>query len=71
MGSTTILIRRRIRHWKTTAAGVATLLGPIALSLWPEHSTAITNAVFAITGAGLISAADSDKPPRIPGIEVR
>lgn len=59
MGETTELIRKRIRHTKTTLAGIATILGPIAATLWPEHAGKIMLATSALTGAGLIAAADA------------
>ena len=59
--STTTIIRRRIRHWKTTIAGVAVLISPIVCGLWPQHAATITQIVLGLTGAGLIAAADGDK----------
>lgn len=55
---TTQLIRRRIRHWKTTITGVALIVSPVAYAIWPEHSATITKAIGALTGAGFIAAAD-------------
>lgn len=59
--STTEIIRRRIRHTKTTLAGLATILGPIAATVWPEHAGKIMLATSALTGAGLIAAADASQ----------
>jgi len=57
--STTEFIRRRIYHWKTTAAGIAGILGPIAAILFPEYSTKINAATMMLLGAGSVAAADS------------
>ena len=59
--STTMILRRRIRHWKTTFAGVAVLFSPILCAVWPQHAAVITQIVLGLTGAGLIAAADGDK----------
>ena len=56
---TTEIIRRRIRHWKTTVAGIATIASPVLVSIWPEHASTITAACAGLTGAGLIAAADA------------
>lgn len=58
-GGTTEIIRRRIRHWKTTLAGIATIASPILVGIWPQHATTIVTACSALTGAGLIAAADA------------
>lgn len=59
MGETTEIIRKRIRHTKTTLAGIATILGPVAVALWPAHAGTITAITSALTGMGLIAAADA------------
>ncbi len=61
MSETTEIIHRRIRHWKTTAAGVAAIVAPIAASIWPEHAIKILSAASALSGAGLLAAADAKK----------
>ena len=61
MSGTTELIRRRIHHWKTTVVGVAMILAPVAIAIWPQHSAAIQQAMIALTGAGFIAAADARK----------
>jgi peptidoglycan/LPS O-acetylase OafA/YrhL len=64
-GHTTEIIRRRIRHWRTTLAGLACLLAPLAVAVWPQHADRIYAAAAALGGAGLIAAADAkkEKPP--------
>lgn len=57
--STTEIIRRRVRHWKTTIAGIATILGPILIAFFPEHAQAISMSASSLTGIGLIAAADA------------
>jgi hypothetical protein len=59
MGDTTEIIQKRIRHWKTTLVGVASLVAPIALSIWPQHSQQIIAAMMAINGVGFMAAADA------------
>jgi hypothetical protein len=61
MESTTQIYRRKVRHWKTTAAGLATIAGPILIIFLPDYSTQISLAVSTLTGAGLMAAADADK----------
>lgn len=57
--STTQIIRKRIRHTKTTLAGIATIVGPVAVAIWPQHAGTITTVASVLTGLGLISAADA------------
>ncbi len=57
--STTVIIRRRIRHFKTTTCGIVTFLAPIAMAIWPKHAMIFAGIASAVTGAGLISAADA------------
>jgi len=64
--STTLLIRRRLHHWRTTVAGIVTILAPVALILWPEHAVKITAAAFAFCGGGLTAAADSKNTDKSP-----
>jgi hypothetical protein len=59
MGETTEIIRRRVRHWKTTLAGVALMSAPVAVAIWPEHTALIQNIVAGLAGAGLMAAADA------------
>ncbi len=60
MGETTVLIQKRIRHWKTTAAGIAGIVCPIiALFCPPDIALKILSASAALSGAGLIAAADA------------
>jgi hypothetical protein len=61
MGETTVMIQRRIRHWKTSIAGIALLLAPVAAAIWPAHADKIHNAALALGGLGLVSAADAQK----------
>jgi hypothetical protein len=63
--STTMIIRRRIRNWKTTICGIVTILAPIAVLIWPQHAVIFTTVISAFTGAGLISAADAKPAPGI------
>ena len=64
MSETTQIIRRRIRHWRTSLAGVAILAAPIALAIWPEQAPVIHRIVDALIGLGLISAADAARTPQ-------
>jgi hypothetical protein len=57
--TTTQIIRRRIRHWKTTICGIVTIVAPIAVLIWPQHALLFSSIISAVTGAGLISAADA------------
>ncbi len=66
MGETTQIIQRRIRHWKTTIAGIALILAPVAGAIWPEYASKITNAAFLLAGGGFIAAADAQRPPMPP-----
>lgn len=60
MGDTTELIHRRLRHWRTTAAGVAQILCPvIALFLPPEWSIKVLSIAAVLGGVGSIAAADA------------
>lgn len=59
MGDTTEIIQKRIRHWKTTLVGVAGLLAPIALTVWPQHGKEIIEVMIAINGVGFMAAADA------------
>lgn len=68
-GSTTLLIRRRIRHWKTTLAGLATIATPILVILFPEQAAKITLIGSTFTGWGLISASDASNAPSAAGID--
>lgn len=61
MGETTEIIQKKIRHWKTSIVGVAGLLGPVALSIWPEYSQKIIAVMMAINGVGFMAAADAAK----------
>jgi hypothetical protein len=64
--STTQFIRRRIRHWKTTAAGIAIILCPIVTILWPEFADKVVAIQSLLTGGALIAAADAK-----PGAETK
>jgi hypothetical protein len=60
MGETTELIHKRIRHWKTTLAGVAGIVCPIvSLFVPPEYATKVLAAGCMLSGTGLIAAADA------------
>jgi len=59
MSETTIMIKRRIRHWKTTVAGVLAFLAPVACIIWPEYAGKIRDAALMIAGGGLIAAPDA------------
>lgn len=59
MGETTELIHRRIRHWKTTLAGVASILCPVAAGFFPQHSTELLGVAVALNSVGLFNAADA------------
>jgi hypothetical protein len=66
MGETTQIIQRRIRHWKTTIAGISLILAPVAGALWPEYAAKITQAALLLAGGGFIAAADAQRPPTPP-----
>jgi len=63
--NTAQFIRRRVTNWKTTLAGLGTILCPIAIAIWPEHATHIAGIQSALTGMGLIAAADAKQKPSI------
>jgi hypothetical protein len=64
-GSTTMMFRRRLRHWKTTASGLASIVCPIvSLFLPPEWAAKLLAAAGILAGTGLISAADA-KPSEV------
>lgn len=63
MGETTTIIRKRIRHWKTTVAGVACFLAPVAAIIWPEYAAKINSVAMLLAGAGFIAAADAKHEP--------
>lgn len=68
MGETTQILHRRIRHWKTTIAGIATIVAPVLVILFPDYAAKITLIGSACTGWGLISAPDaSNLKPKPPG----
>ena len=60
MNSTTQIIQRRIKHYKTSIAGIASIVCPfVSLFLPPEWATKVMAAGLAIGGAGLLGAADA------------
>jgi hypothetical protein len=61
--STTAFLRRRVRHWKTTLAGIATIAGPILMALFPKWTLQISLVTATLTGSGLIAAADAKPLP--------
>jgi len=65
MDSTTQIIQRRIKHYKTTIAGIASIVCPIvSLFLPPDWANKILAAGVILSGAGLIGAADA-KPKEV------
>lgn len=64
--STTQFIRRRVRHWKTTLAGVAQIVCPIAIIFWPQEAQKIATLQGIVAGWGFICAADAQ-----PAAEVK
>ena len=71
MGETTLLIQRRMRHWKTTLTGLACLLAPVAAAVWPEYAPKITAGVSALAGLGFIAAADASKTAPPPPTQLK
>jgi hypothetical protein len=61
--STTQIIKRRIRHLKTTTCGIIAFAAPLAMVIWPKHAIIFSGLLSVATGAGLISAADA-KPQK-------
>jgi hypothetical protein len=59
--NTTEFIRRRIRHWKTTLAGIGGMLCPIAAIIWPHYADKILSISCLLSGWGLTLAADASK----------
>lgn len=57
-GNTTEFIRRRIKHWKTTAAGIGSMVCPFVGIIWPEYSQKILMISALLSGWGLCVAAD-------------
>jgi len=58
--STTMMIRRRVRNWKTTVSGIAAIVCPvISLFLPPEWAAKLLAASGILAGSGLITAADA------------
>ena len=70
MGDTTEIIQKLIRHWKTTLAGVASIVCPvIALLCPPEWQVKVMAVGCMLSGAGHIAAADANpktsaEPPK-------
>lgn len=61
--STTQFIRRRVHHWRTTLAGIASIVCPVAaLFLEPDLAVKVLSVSAVLSGAGLIAAADANKP---------
>lgn len=58
-----MIIRRRIRNWKTTICGIALLITPILIALFPKHALVIISVSSALTGSGFIAAADASAIP--------
>lgn len=67
MSETTMIIRRRLKHWKTSITGIALMLSPVAYAIWPNHGEIITKVVLSLTGAGFIAAADGAVSDRNSG----
>jgi hypothetical protein len=62
--STTMMIRRRVRNWKTTLTGIASIVCPIiSLFLPPEWAAKLLAATGILAGSGLIAAADASAIP--------
>lgn len=66
MGETTVILQRRIRHWKTTVIGIVLWTAPAAALIWPEHKALITQVALALAGGGFMFAADAQRPPTPP-----
>jgi len=60
-GNTTEFIRRRVYHWKTTVAGIGSLVCPIGAILFPSLSQKFNMLSGLFAGWGLIAAADGSK----------
>jgi len=59
---TTMMIRKRILHWKTSLAGVASMLCPVlAIFLPPEWAAKVLSASALLSGAVLLAANDPGK----------
>lgn len=56
--NTTRVIRRRIRHWKTTLTGIGLLFSPIISAIWPDAAPVVDKVTGVLIGAGFVSAAD-------------
>jgi hypothetical protein len=59
MGETTEIIHKRIRHTKTTLAGIAGIVCPILALCFPSHAVPILTVGCALNGMGNIAAADA------------
>jgi len=65
--STSMLIRRRIQHWKTSLAGISAIVCPlVSLFLPPEWAMKVLAVAAVLSGAGLISAADAKPSTMVP-----
>ncbi len=63
--STTMMARRRLKNWKTTICGIALIISPIAIALWPRHALTISAVTTALTGGGFMAAADAAAVPQV------
>lgn len=61
MGETTEIFRRKVRHWKTTAAGLAVIALGVVPIIWPETAIKCAQISAFLTGAGFLMAADGNK----------
>ena len=59
----TTQFQRRVRHWKTTTAGIAIAGLTIAASVWPQHGGLFAKIIGGLSAAGLLAASDAPKQP--------
>lgn len=65
MDTTTQIIQRRIKHWKTSLAGISAIVCPlVALFVSPDLAIKLLGIGVALNAAGNMSAADA-KPKMI------
>jgi len=58
-----------MKSWKTSLAGIITILGPIAATLWPEYANKILSITTIVAGGGLVAARDNNVSSEQAGVK--